>query len=86
VSIPKLATPPPPCDRKPIVEQLCASEVGERGCNAYLFGVVKIGDGSPKNLSAIHVLRHARVVRKLSLAQIAKLPADAEGYHILVVK
>lgn len=54
-----------------------------RGCDTFLFGVVKIGDGRPENVRAIHVLRHGKIVRKLSLAQLARLPMDAEGYHVL---
>ena len=57
-----------------------------RGCDTYLFGVVKIGDGSPENVPAIHVLRDGKIVRKLSLTKLGKLPVDAEGYHILVLK
>jgi hypothetical protein len=57
-----------------------------RGCDTYLFGVVKIGDGSPQNVRAIHVLRDGKIVRKLSLTQFDRLPVDAEGYHILVLK
>jgi len=57
-----------------------------RGCDTYLFGVVKIGDGSPENVRVIHVLRDGKVVCKLSLTQLGRLPVDAEGYHILVLK
>lgn len=58
----------------------------QRGCDAYLFGVLKVRDGSPENLLAIHVLKAGRVARKLSLAELGKLPVDAEGYHVLVLK
>jgi hypothetical protein len=57
-----------------------------RGCDTFLFGVIKIGDGGPENVRAIHVLRHGKIVRKLSLAQFGRLPMDAEGYHILVFR
>ena len=57
-----------------------------RGCDTYLLGVVKIGDGSPENVQAIHVLRDGKIIRKLSLIQIGTLPTDAEGYHILVLR
>ena len=57
-----------------------------RGCDTYLFGVVKIGDGSPENVRAIHVLRDGKIVRKLSLTQLGRLPVDTEGYHILVFR
>ena len=54
-----------------------------RGCSPYLFGVIKIGDGSPEGLSAIHVLRDGKVVRKLSLKEIHALPMDDDGYRIV---
>lgn len=57
-----------------------------RGCDTYLFGVIKIGDGSPERVPAIHVLRDGKVVRKLSLQKIGELPVDAEGFHILVLR
>jgi hypothetical protein len=57
-----------------------------RGCDVYLFGIVKIADGSPENIRAIHVMRDGKIVRKLSLTKLGKLPADAEGYRILVLK
>lgn len=57
-----------------------------RGCDVHLFGLIKIEDGGPENVSAIHVLRGDKVVRKLSLTKLRKLSADAEGYHILVLR
>jgi hypothetical protein len=57
-----------------------------RGCDVYLFGVVKIGEGSPESVPAIHVLRDGKVVRKLSLQKLGKLPTDGEGYHIVVLR
>jgi hypothetical protein len=58
----------------------------QRGCDAYLFGALKVRDGSPENIRAIHVIKSGKVVRKLSLAEVGKLPVDAEGYHVLVLK
>jgi hypothetical protein len=58
----------------------------ERGCDVYLFGLIKVGDGNPENIPAIHVLREGKVVRKLSLANLGKLPQDTEGYHLLILK
>ncbi len=57
-----------------------------RGCDVHLFGLIKIEDGGPENVSAIHVLQGTNVVRKLSLTKLRKLPVDAESYHILVLK
>jgi hypothetical protein len=58
----------------------------QRGCDTYLFNIVKIRDGSPYNLRAIQLKRNNRGVCKLSLNDIAKLPVDEEGYHVLEVK
>ena len=58
----------------------------QRGCDAYLFGLIKIKDGSPETIPAIHVLRGEQVVRKLSLQKLGNLPVDSEGYHILVLR
>lgn len=57
-----------------------------RGCDVHLFGILKIEDGGPEHIPAIHVLRGEKVARKLSLASLRKLPEDGEGYHILVLK
>lgn len=58
----------------------------QRGCDAYLFGFIKVRDGSPERLPAIHVLRGERTLRKLSLQKLGELPVDAEGYHILILR
>lgn len=57
----------------------------ERGCATYLFGVVKVKDGSPYDLPAIHLNIDGRTIRKLSLNELAKLPVDEEGYHLVKV-
>ncbi len=49
----------------------------------YLFGAIRICDGSPERVPVIEVRRDQRVHRKLSLAQTASLPADDSGYRIL---
>lgn len=56
-----------------------------RGCSPYLFGLIKLGDGSPERLSAIHVLHDGKVVRKLSLTAIHALPIDDDGYRIVTL-
>jgi hypothetical protein len=58
----------------------------ERGCATYLFGLVKIKDQSPENVRAIVVKDGDRVVKKLSLNDIAKLPTDGNGYHVVRFK
>ncbi len=58
----------------------------ERGCATYLFGVVKVKDGSPYNVPAIHLNKNNRTIRKLSLNDLAKLPVDEEGYHLVKVE
>ncbi|MGV3753871.1 MAG: hypothetical protein ACO1QS_00650 [Verrucomicrobiota bacterium] len=54
-----------------------------RGCDTYLFGFIKLSDGSPERVPAIHVLKNEKVVRKLSLEKLKKLPTDTDGYHTL---
>ena len=49
-----------------------------RSCSWVWFGLT-ISDGSPSNLRAIHILRDGRVVRRLSLHQIERLPFDTAG-------
>lgn len=58
----------------------------ERGCATYLFGVMKVKDSSSEDVPAIHLKKGGRTVRKLSLNDIAKLPVDDEGYHLVKVK
>ena len=57
-----------------------------RGCSTYLFGVMKIGDATPERIRVVEVRRGQRVVRKMSLSQIAKLPEDASGYRLVKVQ
>ena len=58
----------------------------ERGCATYLFGVVKVNDGSPYDVPAIHLNRDGRTIRKLSLNDLAKLPVDEQGYRLVKVE
>lgn len=58
----------------------------ERGCATYLFGVVKVKDGSPYDVPAIHVKKDGHVVRKLSLNDLKKMPTDSEGYQLIKLK
>lgn len=53
------------------------------GCNVYVFGFIKTRDGSAEGVRVIEVRRVERVLRKLSLAQIAKLPKDEAGYSLV---
>lgn len=57
-----------------------------RGCDTYLFGFIKLNDGSPERVRAIHVLKDGKVVRKLSLEKLKSLPVDSEKYHLLDVR
>ncbi len=58
----------------------------QSGCDAYLFGALKVRDGSPENVRAIHVIKSGKVVRKFSLSELGKMPVDSEGYHVLVLR
>ncbi len=57
-----------------------------RGCSPYLFGLIKIGDGSPERLKAVHVLRNGNIVRKLSLREIHDLPTNPDGYRLVKLR
>jgi hypothetical protein len=54
-----------------------------RGCSVYLVGIIKMRDGSPERVRAIHVVRDGKVVRKLSLDDIHDLPLEPGGYRKL---
>ena len=54
-----------------------------RGCSTYLFGFIKIREGHPERVRVIEVLRDGRVVRRLSLRALHRLPLDASGYRVI---
>jgi hypothetical protein len=53
-----------------------------RECSRYFLGI-KVSDGNPDARKAIHFLRDGKIVRKLSLADLARLPIDPEGWRIV---
>ncbi len=55
------------------------------GCDMYLLGVVKVRDGSAEKLEVVELRRAGHIVRKLSLAEIAKLPKNGDGYNVVKV-
>jgi hypothetical protein len=59
---------------------------GYSDCSVYLFGVVEVSDGSGEGVPVVELRRDERVVRKLSLRQIAKLPADEAGFRVVRLK
>lgn len=56
------------------------------GCDVYLFGLIKTRDGSAEHVRILHLVRDGRILRKLSLAQVAKLQKDDMGFAIVAVK
>ena len=58
----------------------------ERGCAWYLFGFIKVKDHSPYDVKAIHVTKGQKVLSKLSLNQVAKLPVDDAGYQLIKIR
>ena len=56
------------------------------GCDSYLFGLLKIRDGAAENVRIIELQRNHWKLRKLSLAQIAKLPKDDAGYSVVKIE
>lgn len=58
-----------------------------RSCDVYLFDRIRISRGvKPLTAKSLHVIDSGNIAAKLSLAEIAKLPSDASGYHILKLK
>jgi len=57
-----------------------------RGCAVRLFGAVKIADSRSEDVRAIHLMKDNKIVRKLSLNDISKLPVDAHGVRVMKVK
>jgi hypothetical protein len=55
------------------------------GCDVYVLGFIKARDGAAENARVVQVRRSERVVRKLSLAQIATLPRDDAGYTLVKI-
>ena len=53
------------------------------GCDGYVLGVIKTRDGSAESVRVVEVRRAERVLRRLSLTQIAKLPTDEAGYSVV---
>jgi hypothetical protein len=51
--------------------------------DVYLFDVIKMRDGSAEHVRIIQVHRGERLLRRLSLAQIASLPKDGKGYAVV---
>ncbi|MBS1804886.1 MAG: hypothetical protein JST28_16115 [Acidobacteria bacterium] len=55
-------------------------------CGVYLFGKIEVGgDSDPLQQWQIRVMSNGREVRKLSLRELAQLPADAAGYRLLTM-
>jgi hypothetical protein len=58
-----------------------------RACSIYLFDLIKISEGiEPSKTKSIQLIDGADIVAKLSLTEIAKLPPDVSGYHIVQFK
>jgi hypothetical protein len=58
-----------------------------RACSVYIFGRIRISDGvKPLTTKSVQLLDGGKIVARLSLEEIAKLPSDASGYHILKMK
>ena len=55
------------------------------GCATYAFGV-RVANTSSYDVPTIRLEKGGSIVRRLSLNELAKLPMDGEGYHILKVK
>jgi len=56
-----------------------------RGCSGYFLGM-KYRDGSPYNVRLIGIVERGRMMYHLSLRDIARLPLDEQGYHVLAMR
>jgi hypothetical protein len=56
-----------------------------RECSTYLLGV-RLRDRSVEARKIIHLVRDGRIVRKLSVNQLRRLPLDQQGFHRLRVR
>ena len=58
-----------------------------RACSVYLFDRIRISGGvKPLTAKSVQLFDSGNIAARLSLAEIAKLPSDASGYHILKMK
>jgi len=58
------------------------AEHGE--CSVYLFNLILVQRGvNPFTVKTVEIVRGGKPMRKLSLKEIAQLPADSEAYHLL---
>jgi hypothetical protein len=55
------------------------------GCDVYVLGFIKTRDGSAESVRVVEVRRSEQVLRRLSLAQISKLPTDEAGYSVVKI-
>ena len=55
------------------------------GCDHYLFGFIKTRNGAAECVRPVELRREGRVLRRLSLAQIAELPRDEGGFGVVKV-
>jgi hypothetical protein len=51
-----------------------------RACSRYFLGI-KMSEGAPDRRKVIQLLRENRIVRKLSLDDVSRLPTDASGWR-----
>jgi hypothetical protein len=49
----------------------------------YLLGILKVSDHSPYRQKSIEILRGEKVVKRLSIDGLSKLPVDDAGYRIV---
>jgi len=78
------ATEPPLVYRVPSDGRISLTAPSFRhGCNVYLFGAFKVKDATPERQRVIEARRNDRVVCRLSLTQLARLPEDETGHRVI---
>lgn len=57
------------------------------GCSVYLFDKIKLRSGAnPYAERTIDVVRGGKTIRQFSLKELATLPVDQAGYHLLALR
>jgi hypothetical protein len=60
--------------------------VSSRHCTQYFLGIRVHRPTPVEKRRVIQVVRGDKVVRKLSADDIARLPTDSDGYHVLQIQ
>jgi len=57
----------------------------KKGCTSYFLGI-RLSGPRAQNKKSILIIRNEKIVKKMSIAQLRKLPVDASGYRVIRIK